>query len=39
MYLILMYVQHSDGLIELQGIEFQFSLALFFLKSFPYLTL
>ena len=31
-------VQHSDGLVELQGIKFPFSLARFFLKTFPGLT-
>ena len=31
-------VQHSDGLVELQGIEFPFSLVRFFLKTFPCLT-
>ena len=32
-------VLHSDGLVELQGIEFLFSLVRFFLKTFPCLTL
>ena len=30
-------VQYSDGLVELQDIDFPFSLTRFFLKSFPYL--
>ena len=29
------YVQHSDGLIKLQGIELPFSLTRFFLNLFP----
>ena len=31
-------VQHSDGLVELQGTDFPFSLTRFFLKTFPCLT-
>ena len=31
-------MQHSDGLVQLQGIEFLFSLVRSFLKTFPCLT-
>ena len=31
-------MQHSDGLVKLQGTEFPFSLVRFFLKTFPCLT-